>query len=151
MTNEPWRPRETWRPTTFHFAAYKELEKIKAFKGQMHIFPVAVVIGFLLDRKRKTSRADAGEDVEQILTTDSLLQPDTDSFKFFKDIIFDYIATYMIKKENDREIERELEEMADGGIEYLMEIHDKYGGKVETVDILTDIKKKFGQESTGLA
>ena len=121
----------------------------------MHIFPVTVVIGFLLERKRKTSRADAGKDVGQILTTDSLYQPETwqnaDSFKFFKDIIFDYIATYMIKKENDREIQNGLEELADGGIEYLMEIYDKYGGKVETVDILMEIKKKFGQETSGSA
>ena len=147
MTNKPWRPRLAWRPVTFHLSAYRKLQTSKAFSGHMHIFPVAVVIGFLLDRKRKTSRADAGKDVGQILTTDSLYQPETwpnaDSFKFFKDIIFDYIATYMIKKENDREIQNGLEELADGGIEYLMEIYDKYGGKVETVDILMEIKKKW--------
>ena len=149
MTNKPWRPRLAWRPTTFHLSAYRKLQASKAFSGHMHIFPVAVVIGFLLERKRKISKKDADKGVQDIVTTDALVTKS--QHRFSKDIIFDYIATHMIKHENMNQIELELEELADGGIEYLMEIYDKYGGKVETVDILMEIKKKYPEETSGSA
>ena len=110
--------------------------------GDMHIFPLAATIGFLLDRKRKEENTD---EAEYILTTDSLFNTSPDeeianSFKFHKEIVFDYIWTHHLTG-TPLEKQHQLEEFADGGIEYMKEIF--VGDNLPADKIISDIGEKF--------
>lgn len=136
------RPRLAWRPRTYHFSFYNELSKTKNMSGHMHIFSLAATIGFLLDRKRKEQSTD---NTEYILTTDSLFTPSTDeeianSFKLHKEIVFDYIWTHYLTG-TPQEKQHQLEEFADGGIEYMKEIF--VGDNLPADKIISDIGEKF--------
>jgi len=139
--------RKTWRPRTLHHSFYDTLKTIKAFSFDMHIFPVAVVIGFLLGRERtETDTGDSGN----ILEIGSLFAPEQwpepDWFKFSKEIVFDLIWTHHLVGKNRTEKQNALEKMADGGIEYLMEMHRRYG-KIDSSMIVKEMQDKFGQET----
>ena len=147
MTSGEQAIRKTWRPHTLHHSFYDTLKKIKTFSGDMHIFPVAVVIGFLLKRERmETDTGDAGN----ILEIGSLFEPDQwpdpDWFKFSKEIVFDLIWTHHLVGKNRTEKQTALEKMADGGIEYLMEMYRRYR-TIDSSMIVKEIQDKFGQET----
>ena len=136
------RPRIAWRPRTYHFSFYRKLEKTKNMSGNMHIFPLAATIGFLLKRKRKEENTD---DAEYILTTDSLFNTSPDeeianSFKLHKEIVFDYIWVHHLTG-TPLEKQHQLEEFADGGIEYMKEIF--VGDDLPADKIISEIEKKF--------
>ena len=128
-----------WRPITAHEDFYDKLcsKEINFVGGKLYLFGIAIALGFILG-KRST----------QISTMENgMFYPfqsyqDTEKYPVFLELL-DYVFDYYAEGTNERAKHKDIEKIADGGIEFLMEEFDKQPDKksVDLSSVILDIKQ----------
>jgi hypothetical protein len=113
-----------WRPVTAHDDFYEKLTTLspknreKFVSGKAYLFGIATVIGFILNRRSaQTSTMQNG----MFYPLNSYRM--TEKYPMFLQF-FDYLCDHYARGVNEREKLNDIEHIADGGIEFLMEEFD---------------------------
>ena len=117
-----------WRPTTNQPEFYKELIENGIFSNKTYAFGVALALGYVF--KRRSAEQPNHKDGGFVRIMPQLYTPEKyPLFLDFANFIFDHYA----EGKDERAKLKDMEKIAEGGIEFLME--QRLGGEI------TDIAK----------
>ena len=105
-----------WRPITNQPDFYKELIDNRVFSNKSYIFGVALALGYV--KKRRSAEQPSHKDGGFVRIMPQLYTPEKyPLFLDFANFIFDHYA----EGANERAKLKDMERIAEGGIEFLME------------------------------
>ena len=135
-----------WRPITEYSQFYAKLEEHdKIFSNKSHIFGFVLALGYIL-KKRSTKQptSSAGGFVRLL----SPYQEQAKKYPMYMEIS-DFIFDHYAEGNGQRERLKDMDRIADAGIEFLMEEDEKQGlPKIDISQIIQAIKDQTQPTTT---
>ncbi len=129
-----------WRPNSAHYDFYKRLENEKFISGSAYLFGIALTLGVVLQRRSTNSEYHS-------LSFYALNSyGDHDKYPMYLELV-NYAIEHFANGNNEREKLKDLERIADGGIEFLIgENENNNLGHLDVTLLLQKVKKLLGSE-----
>ena len=106
-----------WRPTTKHTEFYKQLIDAQVFTNKSYIFGVALALGYVLKRRSADQPTHRDGGFVRIMPVYTRGLADYPMFLDFTNFIFEHYA----EGSDEKAKLKDMEKIAEGGIEFLME------------------------------
>jgi len=110
----------TWRPDTAYDNFYEKLLNDKFVTGKAYLFAIATVLGFML-KKRSAQNLP----LESVSFYPLISYEDLKKYPIVMEFL-NYVFDHYAQGTNEREKQKDIEKIADGGIEFLMEEYEKH-------------------------
>jgi len=132
-----------WRPITDHPEFYEKLIKQNLFNNKSYIFGVALALGYILNRKSATAPSHRDGGFVRIMVT----YDDREKYPYYNDFL-NFLFEHVAKGSDEPEKLKDLNKIADGGIEYLIDQDtQQHLEHLDISQIIQDINNKIRDTS----
>ena len=125
-----------WRPTTNKPEFYKQLIDAQVFTNKSYIFGVALALGYVLKRRSADQPTHRDGGFVRIMPVYTRGLADYPMFLDFTNFIFEHYA----EGSDERAKLKDMEKIAEGGIEFLMEqrLGDSIPDIAKVIQLITE-------------
>ena len=130
-----------WRPRTNHPDFYQALEKNNIFTNFSYSFGIALALGYVVKKRSKEQPTKRFVETRVLVTYSNRV----DEYPMFWDFI-NFVFDHYADGKDEKEQLKDLEKIAEGGIEFLME--QSLEDIPDMAKVIQQIKESAEQAST---